>query len=48
MLRTGLIVIFLGVLNAVKIARRSSLGIRSEDILGFVEFMARGSLGVQL
>ncbi len=48
MLRTGLIVIFLGVLNAVRIARRSSLGIRTEDIIGFVDFMTRGSLGVPL
>jgi len=47
MLRTGLIVVFLGVLNAVRVARRSSLGIRTEDIIGFVDFMARGSLGVQ-
>jgi AcrR family transcriptional regulator len=47
MLRTGLIVVFLGVLNAVRIARRSSLGIRTEDIIGFVDFMARGSLGVE-
>ena len=46
MLRTGLIVVFLGVLNAVKIARRSSLGIRTEDIIGFVDVMARGALGV--
>ena len=48
MLRTGLIVIFLGVLNAVRIARRSSLGIRTEDILGFVDFLTRGSLGMPL
>jgi AcrR family transcriptional regulator len=48
MLRTGLIVVFLGVLNAVRIARRSSLGIRTEDIIGFVDFITRGSLGVPL
>ena len=47
MLRTGLIVVFLGVLNAVKITRRSSLGIRTEDIIGFVDYMTRGSAGVQ-
>jgi AcrR family transcriptional regulator len=47
MLRTGLIVVFLGVLNAVRIARRSSLGIRTEDIIGFVDVMARGALGVE-
>lgn len=47
MLRSGLIVVFLGVLSAVKVARRSSLGIHTEDILGFVDFMARGFLGVQ-
>jgi TetR/AcrR family transcriptional regulator, transcriptional repressor of aconitase len=46
MLRTGLIVIFLGVLNAVKIGRHSSLGVRTEDIIGFVDFLARGFLGV--
>jgi len=48
MLRTGLIVIFLGVLNAIRITRRSSLGIRTEDILGFVDFLTRGSLGMPL
>ena len=48
MLRTGLIVVFLGVLNAVRITRRSSLGIRTEDIIGFVDFISRGSLGVPL
>ncbi len=48
MLRTGLIVIFLGVLNAVRITRHSSLGIRTEDIISFVDFIARGSLGVPL
>jgi hypothetical protein len=48
MLRTGLIVVFLGVLNAIRITRRSSLGIRTEDILGFVDFIARGSLGMHL
>jgi AcrR family transcriptional regulator len=48
MLRTGLIVVFLGVLNAVRIARRSSLGIRTEDIIGFVDFITRGSLGMTL
>ena len=47
MLRTGLIVVFLGVLNAVKIVRRSSLGIRTEDIIGFVDYMTRGTAGVQ-
>lgn len=48
MLRTGLIVIFLGVLNAVRITRHSSLGIRTEDIMGFVDFISRGSLGMPL
>jgi AcrR family transcriptional regulator len=48
MLRTGLIVIFLGVLNAVRVTRRSSLGIRTEDIIGFVDFLTRGSLGLPL
>jgi hypothetical protein len=48
MLRSGLIVVFLGVLNAVRITRRSSLGIRTEDIIGFVDFIARGSLGIPL
>jgi AcrR family transcriptional regulator len=47
MLRTGLIVVFLGVLNAVRIVRRSSLGIRTEDIIAFVDHLARGSLGVR-
>ena len=47
MLRTGLIVVFLGVLNAVKIVRRSSLGIRTEDIIGFVDYMTRVTAGVQ-
>jgi AcrR family transcriptional regulator len=47
MLRTGLIVVFLGVLNAVKIVRRSSLGIRTEDIIGFVDYMTRGTAGVK-
>jgi AcrR family transcriptional regulator len=48
MLRTGLIVIFLGVLDAVRITRSSSLGIRTEDIIGFVDFLTRGSLGLPL
>jgi AcrR family transcriptional regulator len=46
-LRTGLIVVFLGVLYAVKIGRGSSLGVRTEDIIGFVDLLARGFLGVQ-
>jgi AcrR family transcriptional regulator len=47
-LRTALVVIFLGIMSTVKIARVSSLGISSRDIVSFVKVLARESLRIDL
>ncbi len=46
MLRTALVVILLGTMNTVRIARTSSLGIGDRDVVAFVRKLARESLGV--
>jgi AcrR family transcriptional regulator len=45
-LRTALVVVFLGIMSTVRIARASSLGISDRDVIGFVKTLARESLGV--
>jgi AcrR family transcriptional regulator len=47
-MRTALVVIFLGVLGAVRIARTSSIGISNRDIASFVKVLARESLHLEL
>jgi AcrR family transcriptional regulator len=47
MLRTALVVILLGTMNTVRIARVSSLGIGDRDVVAFVRTLARESLGVE-
>jgi AcrR family transcriptional regulator len=47
-LRTALVVFFLGIMNTVKIARLSPLGISDRDIVAFVKLMARESLGISI
>jgi AcrR family transcriptional regulator len=47
-LRTALVVIFLGIMSTVRIARVSSLGISSRDIVSFVKVLARESLRIDL
>jgi AcrR family transcriptional regulator len=48
MLRTSLVVIFLGILSTVKVARASSLGISNRDIVSFVKILSRESLGIDI
>ncbi len=48
MLRTALVVILLGIMGTVRVARASSLGISDRDIAGFVKTLARASLGIDL
>jgi len=47
-LRTSLVVFFLGIMNTLKIARSSSIGISEKDVLMFVTMMAENSLGLIL
>jgi len=47
-MKTGLIVYFLGVLNAVKISRETSLGISVDDITGFLRQSIENSMDVEL
>jgi AcrR family transcriptional regulator len=47
-LRTALVVIFLGILSTVRIARASSLGISNSDIVSVVKVLARESLRIDL
>ena len=47
-LRTALVVIFLGILSTVRIARASSLGISNHDIVSVVKVLARESLRIDL
>jgi AcrR family transcriptional regulator len=47
-LRTALVVFFLGIMNTLKIARLSPLGIGDRDIVAFVKLMARESLGISI
>jgi AcrR family transcriptional regulator len=47
-LRTALVVFFLGIMNTLKIARLSPLGISDRDIVAFVKLMARESLGISI
>ncbi len=46
MLRTALVVILLGTMSTVRIARTSSLGIGDRDVVAFVRTLVRESLGV--
>ena len=48
MLRTALVVILLGTMSTVRIARTSSLGISDRDVVAFVRTLAHESLGVEL
>jgi AcrR family transcriptional regulator len=47
-MKTGLIVYFLGVLNAVKISRETSLGISVDDITAFLRQSIENSMDVEL
>ena len=47
-LRTALVVIFLGIMSTVRVARTSSLGISDHDVIAFVKTLARESLGMDL
>ena len=47
-LRTALVVIFLGILGTVRIARASSLGISNRDIISFMKVLAREALHINL
>jgi AcrR family transcriptional regulator len=46
-LRTALVVIVLGIMSTVRVARRSSLGIGERDVLAFVKTLVRESLGME-
>jgi AcrR family transcriptional regulator len=48
MLRTALVVILLGIMSTVRMARTSSLGISARDVAAFVRTLAQESLGVEL
>jgi AcrR family transcriptional regulator len=45
-LQTAVAVYFLGLLNTVKIARSSSIGIRVSDVMRFLELTIESSLGI--
>jgi len=45
-LRTSLVVFFLGIMNTVRIARSSSLGIGEKDVVAFVTLMAEKTLNL--
>ena len=47
-LEAGLMVYFLGILNAARIARSASVGVTTEDILAFTRLTIEQSLGVSL
>ena len=47
-LEAGLMVYFLGILNAARIARSSSVGVTIADIMGFTRITIEQSLGVEL
>ena len=47
-LRTAIVVIFLGILSTVRIARASSLGISNLDIVSVVKVLTRESLRIDL
>jgi AcrR family transcriptional regulator len=47
-MKAGLIVYFLGILNAVKIARSASLGIDVTDIMSFVRQSIENAMGIEL
>jgi AcrR family transcriptional regulator len=47
-LRTALVVIVLGILSTVSLARTSSLGVSEREIFAFVKTLARESLGMEL
>jgi AcrR family transcriptional regulator len=47
-LRTALVVIFLGIMSTVRVARTGLLGIDERDVVAFVTTLARESLGVAL
>ena len=47
-MKAGLIVYFLGILNAVRIARSASLGIDVPDIMRFVKQSIENAMGVEL
>ena len=47
-LATALVMIFLGIMSTVRIARASSLGISNHDIVSVVKVLARESLRIDL
>ncbi len=47
-LRTALVVILLGIMSTVRVARTSSLGISDRDVIAFVKTLARESLDMEL
>jgi AcrR family transcriptional regulator len=47
-MKAGLIVYFLGVLNAVKISREASLGVDTADIIGFVRQSIENAMDIEL
>jgi AcrR family transcriptional regulator len=47
-LRTALVVIVLGIMSTVSLARTSSIGISERDVFAFVQTLARESLGMEL
>jgi AcrR family transcriptional regulator len=47
-LETGLAVYFLGILNTVRIAKSSSIGIKVADVLDFIKLTTEYSLGIKL
>ncbi len=47
-MQAGLMVYFLGILNAVKISRSTSIGIRVSDIMNFVKISIENSMDIKL
>ena len=47
-LQAALIIFFLGILDAARLARKSSIGLKESQIIGFTKMLAENTLGVTL
>ena len=47
-LQTALIIFLLGILDAARLARSSSIGLKESHIIGFMKLLVENTLGVTL
>jgi hypothetical protein len=47
-LQAALIIFFLGILDAARLARKSSIGLKESHIIGFTKMLVENTLGVTL